>query len=167
MPELLQTSAPENAELFIRPERIAMVKAPDAEGQVVSSSFLDSIQRVEVLWKSHPLLVETSSALNWSAGDRVTLRQSDTRQYEAANVLGATDWRQFLDITLPGVRYGILSAAFVVFTITDFGNAVVIGGDFSVLATEIYSQVSGQMKFGMGAVVGILLLLLAAVSNLD
>lgn len=97
---------------------------------------------------------------------RVTLRQSDTRQYEAANVLGATDWRQFLDITLPGVRYGILSAAFVVFTITitDFGNAVVIGGDFSVLAMEIYSQVSGQMKFGMGAVVGILLLLPAAAS---
>ncbi|MCW2486390.1 ABC transporter ATP-binding protein [Candidatus Symbiopectobacterium sp. NZEC127] len=73
MPELLQTSAPENAELFIRPERIAMAKAPDAEGQVVSTRFLGSIQRVEVLWKSHPLLVETSSALNWSAGDRVTL----------------------------------------------------------------------------------------------
>ncbi|MBJ7221200.1 MULTISPECIES: ABC transporter permease subunit [unclassified Brenneria] len=97
---------------------------------------------------------------------RVTLRHSDARQYEAANVLGATDWRQFLDITLPGVRYGLLSAAFVVFTITitDFGNAIVIGGNFSVLATEIYSQVSGQMKFGMGAVVGILLLLPAAAS---
>ncbi|WP_437609282.1 ABC transporter permease subunit [Erwinia sp. V71] len=97
---------------------------------------------------------------------RVTLRHSDARQYEAANVLGASDWRQFVDITLPGVRYGILSAAFVVFTITitDFGNAIVIGGDFSVLATEIYSQVSGQMKFGMGAVVGILLLLPAAAS---
>ncbi|MFT8211722.1 MAG: ABC transporter ATP-binding protein [Symbiopectobacterium sp.] len=73
MPELLQTSAPENAELFIRPERIAMAKVPDAEGQVVSTRFLGSIQRVEVLWKSHPLLVETSSTLNWSAGDRVTL----------------------------------------------------------------------------------------------
>lgn len=64
MLKLLQSSAPENAELFIRPERIAMVKAPDAEGQVVSTSFLGSIQRVEVLWKLHPLLVETSSALN-------------------------------------------------------------------------------------------------------
>lgn len=97
---------------------------------------------------------------------RTTLRHSDTRQYEAANVLGASDWRQFLDITLPGLRYGLLSAAFVIFTITitDFGNAIVIGGNFSVLATEIYSQVSGQMKFGMGAVVGILLLLPAAAS---
>ncbi|KAA8998081.1 ABC transporter permease subunit [Affinibrenneria salicis] len=95
---------------------------------------------------------------------RVALRGCDARQYEAAEVLGADRWRQFFDITLPGVRYGLLSTAFVVFTITitDFGNAVVIGGDFSVLATEIYSQVSGQMKFGMGAVVGILLLLPAA-----
>ncbi|PPC74247.1 ABC transporter permease [Pokkaliibacter plantistimulans] len=97
---------------------------------------------------------------------RTALRQSDARQYEAATVLGAGEWRQFIDVTLPGARYGILSAAFVVFTvtITDFGNAVVIGGNFQVLATEIYSQVSGQMKFGMGAVVGILLLLPAAAS---
>ena len=97
---------------------------------------------------------------------RASLRHGDSRQYDAAEVLGATAWRQFIDITLPGTRYGLLSAAFVVFTITitDFGNAVVIGGDFPVLATEIYNQVSGQMKFGMGAVVGILLLLPAALS---
>lgn len=97
---------------------------------------------------------------------RAALRCADARQYEAAEVLGATPWRQFRDITLPTMRYGLLSAAFVVFTvtITDFGNAVVIGGDFSVLATEIYNQVSGQMRFGIGAVVGLLLLLPAALS---
>ncbi|MEP6965543.1 MAG: ABC transporter permease subunit, partial [Polaromonas sp.] len=97
---------------------------------------------------------------------RAALRHGDMRQYDAAEVLGATSRRQFMDITLPGTRYGLLSAAFVVFTITitDFGNAVVIGGNFPVLATEIYNQVSGQMKFGMGAVVGILLLLPAALS---
>jgi len=97
---------------------------------------------------------------------RVALKHSDARQYEAAQVLGASEWRQFLTITLPSARYGLLSAGFVVFTvtITDFGNAVVIGGDFQVLATEIYSQVNGQMKFGMGAVVGILLLIPSAAS---
>jgi iron(III) transport system permease protein len=97
---------------------------------------------------------------------RTALRQGDVRQYDAAEVLGATPWRQFRDITLPQARYGLLSAAFVVFTITitDFGNAVVIGGNFPVLATEIYNQVSGQMKFGMGAVVGLLLLAPAALS---
>lgn len=97
---------------------------------------------------------------------RAALRHGDARQYEAAEMLGASPWRQFVDITLPGVRYGLLSAAFVVFTITitDFGNAVVIGGNFPVLATEIYNQVSGQMKFGLGAVVGIVLLVPAALS---
>jgi iron(III) transport system permease protein len=97
---------------------------------------------------------------------RAALRHGDARQYEAAEVLGATPWRQFVDITLPGMRYGLLSAAFVVFTvtITDFGNAVVIGGNYAVLATEIYNQVSGQMKFGLGAVVGIVLLLPALLS---
>lgn len=97
---------------------------------------------------------------------RTALRHGDARQYDAAEVLGATPWRQFVDITLPGARYGLLSAGFVVFTvtITDFGNAVVIGGDFQVLATEIYNQVSGQMKFGIGAVIGIVLLVPAALS---
>jgi iron(III) transport system permease protein len=51
-----------------------------------------------------------------------------------------------------------------VITITDFGNAAVIGGNYRVLATEIYSQVSGQMNFGMGSVVGILLLLPSLIS---
>lgn len=97
---------------------------------------------------------------------RTALRHGDARQFDAAEVLGASPWRQFVDITLPQVRYGLLSAAFVVFTvtITDFGNAVVIGGNFPVLATEIYNQVSGQMKFGMGAVVGIMLLAPAALA---
>lgn len=89
------------------------------------------------------------------------LRGSDGRYYDAAEVMGASRWRQFFDITLPNAKFGLLSAGFVVFTvtITDFGNAVVVGGDYSVLATEIYNQVSGQMKFGMGAVVGMVLLL--------
>lgn len=95
-----------------------------------------------------------------------TLSLSDARTYEAAEVIGASPWRQFLDITLPNARFGILGAAFVAFTvtITDFGNAAVIGGDYSVLATEIYSQVIGQMNFNLGAVVGILLLLPTVIS---
>jgi len=92
---------------------------------------------------------------------QAALRHSDARYYDAAEIMGANRWRQFFDITLPNARFGLLSAGFVVFTVTltDFGNAAVIGGNFRVLATEIYSQVSGQMNFGMGAVVGILLLL--------
>ena len=89
------------------------------------------------------------------------LRSADARIYEAAEVLGSSGARQFLDVTLPNIKFGLLSAAFVVFTvtITDFGNATVIGGDYAILATEIYSQVVGQMNLHLGAVVGVLLLL--------
>src|SRR5262249_57594131 len=75
--------------------------------------------------------------------------------------LGGRGWGQVLDITLPNIKFGLLGAAFVVFTvtITDFGNAATIGGDYSLLATEIYNQVVGQMNFNLGAVVGIMLLL--------
>jgi iron(III) transport system permease protein len=94
------------------------------------------------------------------------LAVADARHYESARMLGATDWRIFWTVTLPATRYGLASAIFVVFTnvITDFGNPVVIGGDYSVLATEIYNQVSGQANFEMGAVIGMILLLPAAIA---
>ena len=94
------------------------------------------------------------------------LAVADARLYESAQVLGATGARIFRDITLASTKYGILSATFVVFTIviTDFGNPMVIGGDYSVLATEIYNQVSGQGNFQMGAVIGVMLLVPAALA---
>ncbi|WP_112661622.1 ABC transporter permease subunit [Microvirga flavescens] len=88
------------------------------------------------------------------------LRAADARIYEAAEILGTSGFRQFIDITLPNIKFGLLSAGFIIFTvtITDFGNAATIGGDYAILATEIYNQVVGQMNFNLGAVVGILLL---------
>ncbi|WP_375177482.1 putative 2-aminoethylphosphonate ABC transporter permease subunit [Marinobacter mobilis] len=86
---------------------------------------------------------------------------ADGRHYEAASALKASAWRTFWTVTVPGARYGLVSAAFVVFTlvITDFGVPKVIGGQFDVLATDIYKQVIGQQRFEMGAVVSVLLLL--------
>ena len=86
---------------------------------------------------------------------------ADARLYEAAIALRASKMRIFFTVTLPGVRYGLISAAFVVFTlvITDFGAPKVIGGDFNVLATDIYKQVIGQQNFEMGAVVSVVLLI--------
>jgi len=86
---------------------------------------------------------------------------SDQRQYEAAESLRASKWRTFWTVTVPGARYGLISAAFVVFTlvITDFGLPKVIGGQFNVLAVDIYKQVIGQQNFEMGAVVSVILLI--------
>ena len=69
-------------------------------------------------------------------------------------------------MTLPGARYGLISATFVVFTlvITDFGVPKVIGGQYNMLATDIYKQVVGQQNFQMGAVVSLVLLLPAVVA---
>jgi iron(III) transport system permease protein len=94
------------------------------------------------------------------------LGTADARLYEAADVLGASKLRVFFTVTLPGAKYGLISAALVVFTlmITDFGIAKVIGGNFNVLATDVYKQVIGQQNFSMGAVVGMVLLAPAALA---
>lgn len=94
------------------------------------------------------------------------LAVADARHYESARMLGATSWRIFWTVTLPATKYGLASAIFVVFTIviTDFGNPMVVGGDYNVLATEIYNQVSGQANFEMGTVIGMILLVPAAIA---
>jgi iron(III) transport system permease protein len=94
------------------------------------------------------------------------LSMADSRLYEAADALGASKARVFVTVTLPGAKYGLISAGFVVFTlvITDFGIAKVIGGRFNVLATDIFKQVIGQQNFEMGAVVGFVLLLPAVLA---
>ena len=88
------------------------------------------------------------------------LGMADARLYEAADSMGTTRWRRFLTITLPGARYGLISASLVVFTlvITDFGIPKVIGGSFNVLATDVFKLVIGQQDFQRGAVVALLLL---------
>jgi iron(III) transport system permease protein len=89
-----------------------------------------------------------------------SLALSDARLYEAADSLATPGWRKFVTITLPGARYGLISAAMVVFTmaVSEFGVPKVIGGNVSVLAIDIYKQVIGQQNFSMGAVVGLILL---------
>ncbi|MFL2773174.1 MAG: putative 2-aminoethylphosphonate ABC transporter permease subunit [bacterium] len=94
------------------------------------------------------------------------LSTADARLYEAAEALRTPKWRVFWTVTLPGAKYGILSAGFVIFTlvITDFGVPKVIGGRYNVLATDVYKQVVGQQNFEMGAVVSLVLLLPALVA---
>jgi iron(III) transport system permease protein len=94
------------------------------------------------------------------------LSLADGRLYEAANALGTSRWRRFTTITLPSCRYGLVSAFTVVFTyvVSDFGAPKVIGGNFDMLAIDVFKQVVGQQQFGRGAVVGLLLLIPSIVS---
>ncbi|RJF97025.1 putative 2-aminoethylphosphonate ABC transporter permease subunit [Noviherbaspirillum cavernae] len=96
------------------------------------------------------------------------LSVADARLYEAAEALGASRMRRFLTVTLLNARYGMVSAATLVFAmvVTDFGVPKVIGGQTNVLALEAYKQVIGQQNFNKGAVIGLLLLLPAVISFL-
>src|SRR4029453_4198537 len=96
------------------------------------------------------------------------LSATDARLYDAARTLGASPLKTFLTVTLPGVKFVLVRACFVGFTrvIPDFGAPKAIGGKFSVMATEIYNQVSGQQNFTMGATVSVVLLIPAVLAFL-
>lgn len=91
----------------------------------------------------------------------LALSTADARLYEVAEILNTSRWRVFWTVTFPGVRYGLINAAFVAFTVAmvDFGIVKVIGGKFNMLAVDVYREIIGQSNFQMGAVIGVILLL--------
>lgn len=98
----------------------------------------------------------------------IGLEVVDYRLYEAAETLGTSKIRQFFTVTIPNVKYALLSSCIVCFSMsfTDFGAPKVVGGNYNVLATDVFKQVVGQQNMTMGAVVGIILLVPAIISFL-
>jgi iron(III) transport system permease protein len=83
---------------------------------------------------------------------------------EAAQTLRADRWHVFRDISLPLMRPGLANAFLISFieSIADFGNPILLGGNFGVLSTEIFFSVVGaQLDQGRAATLGILLLIFA------
>lgn len=83
---------------------------------------------------------------------------------EAAQTLRANRWRTFVDVSLPLMLPGIANAFLVAFaeSITDFGNPILLGGNFGVLSTEIYFSVVGaQLDPGRAATLACVLLAFA------
>jgi iron(III) transport system permease protein len=79
---------------------------------------------------------------------------------QAARGLGASRLKVFSSITLPLSRPGLLSASLYISisVLSDFANPLLVGGRFRVLATEIYTQLSGWANPGASACVGVMLL---------
>ena len=65
---------------------------------------------------------------------------------EAAQTLRADRWTTFRTITLPLLRPGLANAFLVGFveSLADFGNPLVLGGNFDVLSTKIFFAVVGS-----------------------
>ena len=80
---------------------------------------------------------------------------------EAAQTLRADTWRTFTTISLPLMRPGLANAFLIGFieSLADFGNPLVLGGNYDVLSTEIFFAIVGaQNDQGQAAVLAIVLL---------
>lgn len=80
---------------------------------------------------------------------------------EAAQTLRANRWHTFRTVSWPLMRPGIANAFLLGFieSMADFGNPLVLGGNFDVLSTEIFFAIVGaQYDQGRAAVLAIVLL---------
>ncbi|SDF66289.1 ABC transporter permease [Sporolituus thermophilus] len=91
------------------------------------------------------------------------MRQIDPSYEEAARNMGASRWHIFRTIILPLLTPGIANAFLLVFiqTVADFGNAMVIGGNFTTLAAKIYLQAMGNYDIKGGTALATVLLSLS------
>lgn len=80
---------------------------------------------------------------------------------DASASLGGTQWMTFRRVTLPLATPAIFSSMLLVFvkSIEDFGNPMIIGGNFNTLSVEAYSHIMGYFDLRTGAVLASMLLL--------
>lgn len=91
------------------------------------------------------------------------LKKIDPSLEEAARSMGASRWKTFTTVTLPLLLPGIANAFLLTFieVVADFSNPMVIGGNFSTLATKIYMQAIGNYDMSGGAAIAVILLTLS------
>ena len=80
---------------------------------------------------------------------------------EAAQTLRADRWQTFVTVSLPLMRPGLANAFLLGFieSMADFGNPLVLGGNFDVLSTEIFFAIVGaQNDPAQAAILAIVLL---------
>lgn len=79
----------------------------------------------------------------------------------AAQNMGARGWYLFRTVTLRLATPGIASAFLLVAinSLADFGNPMLVGGNYQVLATEAYTQVTGAWDLPMGATLSVFLVI--------
>lgn len=80
---------------------------------------------------------------------------------EAAQTLRANRWQTFRTVSLPLMRPGLANAFLLGFieSMADFGNPLVLGGNFDVLSTEIFFAIVGaQYDQAQAAILALVLL---------
>ncbi|MDO5676599.1 MAG: iron ABC transporter permease [Propionibacteriaceae bacterium] len=88
------------------------------------------------------------------------LRSLDPSLDEASQSLGANKWQIFITVTLPMLIPGFAASFLLLFVeaIADLANPLVLGGDFTVLASRAYLAIIGEYNLGAGAAYSLVLL---------
>lgn len=88
------------------------------------------------------------------------LRNLDPAMEEAAASLGASPWKVFHSVTLPMLVPGFAASFLLLFVeaIADLANPLVIGGDFTVLASRAYIAINGEYNTSAGSAYSLILL---------
>ena len=89
------------------------------------------------------------------------LRSLDPAMEEAAASLGASKWKIFRTVTLPLLVPGFAASFLLLFVeaIADLANPLVIGGDFTVLASRAYIAITGEYNTAAGSAYSLVLLI--------
>lgn len=96
------------------------------------------------------------------------LKYEDHRVYQVADVMGISKFHQFTGLTFRYLKKPIISIFFATFTLifTDYGIPMMVGGRYTTLPLYMFKEVIGQLNFGVGSVVALVLLVPAIVSNI-
>ncbi|MEZ5086851.1 MAG: iron ABC transporter permease [Tessaracoccus sp.] len=88
------------------------------------------------------------------------LRSLDPALDEASQSLGANKWQIFTTVTLPMLIPGFAASFLLLFVeaIADLANPIVLGGDYTVLASRAYIAIIGEYNLGAGAAYSLVLL---------
>ena len=93
------------------------------------------------------------------------LRSLDPALDEAGSSLGANKWRVFRTVTLPLLIPGFAGSFLLLFieSIADLANPIIIGGNYTVLASRAYMAINGDYDISLAAGYSSLLLLPALI----
>jgi len=91
---------------------------------------------------------------------RAMLERIDASMEEAALSLGASKFHIFRTVTLPLLAPGLAASFLLLFveSLADLGNPLLLGGNDTVLATEIYLSVAGEYNQQKAAALSFVLL---------
>jgi putative spermidine/putrescine transport system permease protein len=94
------------------------------------------------------------------------MQRIDANLYTAAANLGASRWRQHLEVTLPLSLPGVLSGSLLVFILaaSSYATPSLLGGlRISILAMEVYDKAITNLNWPVAAAISVLLCIVIAI----